>query len=150
MDVNFISGRVEIDPRDTSTHSPEDKDEAATIEALKTEVQALKAEIQALKTENQTLEAKSQALETKSQALEERSKKDVDILRDFFNAVNIVKDRLARAENKIEGNDQKHFGAITSLRADLNRTDGHVLALEAGRDRLITCLIQLLNMPITP
>jgi hypothetical protein len=122
MDMTFVLGRAEIDPGDMSTQSPERNAEATTIEALETEVQALR----------------------------ERTEKNRDIIEVFFNAVNTLNNRLTKAEQLIQDNDRKQFGAITSLRADLNRTDGHVLALEAGKDRFNNSLIQLLNMLITP
>jgi hypothetical protein len=118
MDVTFVSGGAEIDPGDMSTHSPERNAEATTTETPETEVQAPR----------------------------ERIKKDWEIIGDLFKAINILDNRLTRAEGLI----RNHFGTITSLRADLNRTDGRMLALEVGTDRLNISLLQLLNILMAP
>jgi hypothetical protein len=72
-----------------------------------------------------------QALQSMCRMGEEQGHRlgDVKIIESISNAVTILANRLTGAENDIHGN----FGAIRALRADLSRTDEHILALEAGR-----------------
>lgn len=116
MDMNFLSDRAEINAEDNGNPGPEDE-EAITIETLKIKVQALG----------------------------ERTEKSGEIITTLFQGIGFLGNRMTEAENLIQQQDRKHFGAITSLRGDLNRTDGHILALQAERDRINNALIQAFN-----
>lgn len=95
-------------------------------------------------------EYNDEASKTEIQALRERTEKNGEIIKNLFQAIDILGNRLTRAENLIQEHDRKHFDAITSLRRDLNRTDGHVLGFLTERDRINNTVIQALNSFIRP
>jgi hypothetical protein len=102
MDVIFISDKTEIDPGDTNIYNLEDGNKKITIEILKIEIQILK----------------------------KRTKKNKKIIKIFFNAINIVADRLIRVENLIRKYDWKYFDIIIFFQTNFNRADGRVFILK--------------------
>jgi chromosome segregation ATPase len=96
-----------------------------------------------------TLKNEIETLKGRLKTANERIEKNKDIVNTLFQANDILGKRLAKAENLIQDHDRKHSGAIQSLRADLNRTDGQVRTIRIDRDDTISALTKVVNNYVT-